>query len=82
MYARHTPEPMIRATLDPTKPMDAVNAQLEILGDDHIGFSSKSVPNKSVTIVGARPFAGVSFASYDTLMDAIFREQVIDIQRS
>lgn len=72
---------MIRATLDPTKPMDAVNAQLDILGDDHIGFSSKVVPDKSVTVVGARPFAGVSRQSFNTLKRVVSREQVVDVRR-
>lgn len=52
---------MIRESIDSRYPMDPVNAQLHILGDDHIGFSSKVVPNKPVTIVGARPFSGVRF---------------------
>eukprot|EP00210_Caulerpa_lentillifera_P002405 g2306.t1 len=53
-----TDEPMIRDELKPEENMDPVNAQLFILGADHIGFSSKQVPNKQVTIVGARPFSG------------------------
>lgn len=40
---------------------DAVNAQLDALGEDHIGFSFKHVPGKPVTVVGARPFSSVNF---------------------
>lgn len=54
-----TPEPMIRKELTPDTTVDPANAQLDILGDDHVGFSTKKVPNKAVTVVGARPFSGV-----------------------
>lgn len=38
---------------------DPINAQLDALGEDHIGFSFKHVPGKPVTVVGARPFSSV-----------------------
>lgn len=50
---------MIRATLGRDDKVDAVNAQLDLLGEDHVGFGRKEVPGKPVTIVGARPFSGV-----------------------
>eukprot|EP00216_Chloropicon_sp_CCMP2111_P005500 CAMPEP_0198247008 /NCGR_PEP_ID=MMETSP1446-20131203/46262_1 /TAXON_ID=1461542 ORGANISM="Unidentified sp, Strain CCMP2111" /NCGR_SAMPLE_ID=MMETSP1446 /ASSEMBLY_ACC=CAM_ASM_001112 /LENGTH=326 /DNA_ID=CAMNT_0043931333 /DNA_START=1457 /DNA_END=2437 /DNA_ORIENTATION=- len=34
-----------------------VSRQLEALGDDHVGFSTKSFPNFELSIVGARPFS-------------------------
>ncbi|GMH38558.1 hypothetical protein BSKO_06442 [Bryopsis sp. KO-2023] len=47
------PEAMYRDPAD----QDPVNDQLDLLGDDHIGFSTKEIPSKAVTVVGARPFS-------------------------
>ena len=58
-FIRHTPDPMIRATLDRMQHVDQVNRQLDALGDDHIGFRMRSLPGKPVSIVGARPFTSV-----------------------
>ena len=35
----------------------SVEAQLQILGPSHVGFSSLSVPEYPISVVGARPFA-------------------------
>lgn len=36
---------------------DRVRAQLEALGEDHVGFSRKRVADKNVTVLGGRPFS-------------------------
>lgn len=40
--------------------LSGVQAQLGILGDDHVGYSSKQFPDASISVVGARPFSAVS----------------------
>lgn len=35
--------------------------QLSILGNDHVGYSSKQFAELGISIVGARPFSAVSF---------------------
>ncbi len=39
-------------------------AQLQILGQDHVGFSCKQFPAHRLSIVGARPFSAVSWLAY------------------
>ena len=39
-----------------------VHTQLQILGDAHVGYSSKRFPQPAVSIVGARPFSAVCLA--------------------
>jgi hypothetical protein len=39
-------------------------AQLRILGQDHVGFSCKQFPAHGLSIVGARPFSAVSCLAY------------------
>jgi hypothetical protein len=41
----------------------AVEAQLQMLGTCHVGFSSLPVDGKGLSIVGARPFAKVGGSS-------------------
>lgn len=36
---------------------DWVQLQIDLLGDDHVGFSKKEFPQFGLTIVGARPFS-------------------------
>lgn len=40
--------------------LSGVQEQLRILGDDHVGYSSKQFPNVGISVVGARPFSAVS----------------------
>ena len=40
-----------------------VYAQLQTLGDDHIGYSSKRFPQSAVSLVGARPFSAVCLSN-------------------
>ncbi|KAL4434484.1 hypothetical protein ABPG75_000925 [Micractinium tetrahymenae] len=35
----------------------AIAAQLEVLGEDHVGFSSKRFPHLGLTLLGGRPFS-------------------------
>ena len=36
-----------------------VQAQLQTLGQDHVGYTSKRFPKAAVSVVGARPFSAV-----------------------
>ena len=45
-----------------------VQAQLDILGQDHVGYSSKSFPEQGISVVGGRPFSAVSNSSWNTLL--------------
>lgn len=40
--------------------LSGVQAQLRILGNDHVGYSSKQFSDIGMSIVGARPFSAVS----------------------
>lgn len=59
MVFSFTHRPMIRSQLNRNERIDIVNQELDALGDDHIGFSSREIFGKSVSVVGARPFSGV-----------------------
>ncbi len=51
----------------------AVEMQLELLGDSHVGFGSLRVPNLNISIVGARPFAkGGSAANLAGFYDYLY----------
>ena len=39
-------------------------AQLQTLGQDHVGFSCKQFPAHRMSVVGARPFSAVSWLAY------------------
>lgn len=58
--------------------MDPVNTQLDALGEDHIGFGSRDLFGKPVTIIGARPFTSVSLkATFLTLLECRAGKNVI-----
>lgn len=48
-----------KATEEGEDNLQNVTAQLTVLGNNHIGFSSKRIPNRQVTLVGGRPFSSV-----------------------
>jgi len=70
--AFYTHEPMIRSELNGTGKVDVVNAQLDALGEDHIGFGSGTVTGKPVTIVGARPFSGGGRVRHPQLIENLY----------
>ena len=37
--------------------LDGVEEQLDILGDDHVGLSAKTLPDLGLSVVGCRPFS-------------------------
>ncbi len=39
------------------KPTPALNEMLELLGEDHVAFSSRELPAAGLTLIGARPFS-------------------------
>lgn len=39
------------------KPTPALNEMLELLGEDHVAFSSRELPAAGFTLIGARPFS-------------------------
>lgn len=47
------------STAIPKENFIAVEAQLQLLGSAHVGFSSLPVPGHAVSVVGARPFSKV-----------------------
>ena len=60
-YAGYTAPPVIPLPLPclhlPGGSTPAIARQLDALGGDHIGYSSKRFPELGLTMVGARPFS-------------------------
>lgn len=49
--------------VQPEDPRDRVQQQIDALGNSHVGYAHMALPNKSISLVGARPFSKVGPAA-------------------